>query len=237
MRYHMYKIALVEDDVELRTLIAQMLNKYGFEVIEIEDFENAIERLMNIEPDVILLDINLPYYDGFEICKALRSISNVPILIISARNSEVEQVMGMELGADDYVIKPFSMAVLRAKIMACMRRVTGSYTNEPTQMKIGDFLLDSNTFQMIYKDDKVELTKNEFRIMKCLAENVNSIVKREDMLRELWDDTEFVDNNTLNVNISRVKAKLREIGIREAIQAKRGHGYIFTAYWLEEQNE
>ncbi|UNC92035.1 response regulator transcription factor [Candidatus Contubernalis alkaliaceticus] len=233
----MYRVALIEDDIQLRELISGMLKRYGYEVLAIDDFKHIMEYLKQENPDIILLDINLPYFDGFEICKAIRRKSNVPIIIISARNSEAEQVMGIEFGADDYVTKPFSMEVLRAKITACIRRVYGKYIYEKNMLEYGYFMLDYNTFSVSYRKKCVDLTKNEFRILKRLAEKSKTIVEREELLRELWDDIDFVDNNTLNVNVSRIKAKLKEIGIGEAIVAKRGQGYIFTPYWLEEHNE
>ena len=233
----MYKVALVEDDTQLRELITRMLTRYDYEVLAVEDFAHVKEHLLQQNPDVILLDINLPFSDGFEICKTIRKQSNVPIIIISARNSEAEQVMGIEFGADDYVTKPFSMEVLRAKITACIRRVYGDYISEKNNITFADFILDYNVFQVSYKGQSAELTKNEFRILKRLAEKSESIVEREELLRELWDDTDFVDNNTLNVNISRIKAKLGEIGLTEAINTKRGYGYMFTPYWMVKSDE
>jgi len=233
----MYKIALVEDDIQLRELISLMLRRYGYRVIEMTDFKNVLNGLILENPDVIILDINLPYLDGFEICKKFRKQGNVPILILSARNSEIEQVMGIEFGADDYVTKPFSMEILRAKIAACIRRAYGKYTSEKTNISFGNFILDYTNFQVSYKERNSELTKNEFKILKCLAERPNCFVERETLLRELWDDVDFIDNNTLNVNISRIKSKLSQIGIEDAINTKRGFGYMFIPYWMEEYNE
>lgn len=233
----MFKIALVEDDTQLRGLISSMLSRYGYHVIEITDFKHVLDGLFLDEPDVILLDINLPYVDGFEICKRFRKQSNVPIIILSARNSEIEQVMGIEFGADDYVTKPFSMEVLRAKLVACIRRAYGEYTNDKNNISFGEFVLDCTNFQLSYKDRICELTKNEFKILKCLIDRVNCYVEREALLRELWDDIEFIDNNTLNVNISRLKTKLSQIGIPDAINTKRGFGYMLVPYWMEDYNE
>ena len=233
----MYKIVLVEDDTQLRDLISRMLSRYGYQVIEMKDFKNILCALFVENPDVIILDINLPYLDGFEICKGFRKQSNVPIIILSARNNEIEQVMGIEFGADDYVTKPFSMEVLRAKIVACIRRAYGEYTNEKNNISFGDFKLDCTKFQVSYKDRISELSKNEFKILRCLAEKANCFIERETLLRELWDDVDFIDNNTLNVNISRIKSKLDQIGIPETINTKRGFGYMLIPYWMEEYNE
>lgn len=233
----MYKIALVEDDPELSFIISKMLLRYQYEVVLVKDFNNVVEQLIEINPDVILLDINLPYLDGFHICKAIRKKSNVPIIITSARNTDADQILGVELGADDYVVKPFSVEVLQSKIKASIRRAYGSFHADKTNLVIGEFQLDFNTFTLFYHNKRVELTKNEFKIMKYLSERPNVIVPREDLLTELWDDVAFVDNNTLNVNISRIKTKLADIGIHEAIHTKRGYGYQFVSYWLESQDE
>ncbi|NMD71013.1 response regulator transcription factor [Bacillus sp. DNRA2] len=233
----MYKIALVEDDPELSSIISKMLLHYQYEIVVVEDFTNVVDHLIELNPDVILLDINLPYLDGFHICKAIRKKSNVPIIITSARNTDADQILGVELGADDYVVKPFSVEVLHSKIKASIRRAYGSFHADKTNQVIGEFQLDFNTFTLSYHNKRVELTKNEFKIMKYLSERPNCFVPREDLLTELWDDVAFVDNNTLNVNISRIKTKLADIGIHEAIHTKRGYGYQFVPYWLESQHE
>lgn len=233
----MYRIALVEDDSELRRLISKMLMRYEYEVVIIDEFQNVIEKLLEIKPDVILLDINLPYDDGFYICKNIRRKSNVPIIIISARNSDADQILGVEFGADDYVVKPFSVEVLQAKIKASIRRAYGSFFAEKDHISYGEFALDFNSFYITYKNNRAELTKNEFKILKYLTEKPYIIVKREDLLKELWDDVSFVDTNTLNVNIFRIKNKLQDIGVSEAIHTKRGYGYKFVPYWVEAQED
>lgn len=233
----MYKIALVEDDSELSLLISAMLRRYDYEVAVISDFENVIKELTDLKADVVLLDINLPCADGFHICKQLRKESLVPIIIISARNNDSDQILGMELGADDYVIKPFNVEVLHSKIKAGIRRAYGAFTLEKNHVVFGHFSLDYRTFTMSNGENDMELTKNEFKILKYLAESPNELVTRESLLRELWDDVSFIDNNTLNVNISRIKNKLKEIGIEEAIYTKRGYGYKFVPAALENTYE
>ncbi|OIJ19194.1 DNA-binding response regulator [Anaerobacillus alkalidiazotrophicus] len=233
----MYKIALVEDDSELSLLISTMLKRYDYEVVVINDFEHALERLIELKADVVLLDINLPYVDGFHICKHVRKKSIVPIIMISARNNDSDQILGMELGADDYVIKPFSVEVLHSKIKASIRRAYGALTHEKSNVVFGNFSLDYRTFIVSNQGNEIELTKSEFKLLKYLIENLNELVHRESLLRELWDDVSFIDNNTLNVNISRIKNKLKEIGIEEVIQTKRGYGYRFVPTALEKVNE
>ncbi|OIJ17609.1 DNA-binding response regulator [Anaerobacillus alkalilacustris] len=233
----MYKIALVEDDTELSLLISTLLKRYDYEVVVINDFENVLQKLIDLKADVILLDINLPYVDGFHICKQVRKVSIVPIIIISARNNDSDQILGMELGADDYVIKPLNVEVLHSKIKASIRRAYGTFTVEKSNVVFGNFSLDYRTFTVSNEGNKIELTKNEFKILKYLAEKPNELVTRESLLRELWDDISFIDNNTLNVNISRIKNKLKEIGIEEVIHTKRGYGYKFVRTGLEKVNE
>jgi len=214
-----------------------MLERYQYEVAVVKDFKNVIDHLIEMEADVVLLDINLPYIDGFHICKSLRSKSNVPIIIISARNTDADQILGVELGADDYLVKPFSVEVLHSKIKASIRRVYGKFFTEKNNSVYEDFVLDYNTFTVSYKEKGIELTKNEFKIVKYLVEKPNVIVPRESLLNELWDDVSFVDNNTLNVNISTIKTKLTEIGCCDAIHTKRGYGYKFVPYWWEKKVE
>lgn len=228
----MYKIALVEDDFELRSMIAQMLKRYEYEVFIIEEFNHVVEKLIELNIDVVLLDVNLPFVDGFHICKKLRQKSNVPIIMISARNTDADQILGVELGADDYLVKPFSVEVLHSKIKASIRRAYGEFIIEKTQTVFGHFVLDYRTFTIAYQEKEISVTKNEFIILKHLVEKPNMLVSREDLLNELWDDITFVDNNTLNVNISRIKSKLNELGLIDAIQTKRGYGYMFVPYWL-----
>lgn len=233
----MYKIALIEDDLQLRELISDMLRRYDYQTLEIEEFENTVEVLCSEKADVVILDINLPYLDGFEICKRIRKQSNVPIIFLSARSSEMEQVMGIEFGADDYLTKPFSMEVLRVKITACIRRIYGEYTSEKNMVIHGDFILDCANIRMCYGKKECELTKNEFKIVKALTERMNTYVDRETLLKELWDDIDFIDNNTLNVNISRIKNKFSQIGLEDVIHTKRGYGYMLRTHCMEERDE
>ncbi|KHF40632.1 response regulator transcription factor [Halalkalibacter okhensis] len=233
----MYKIALVEDDSELSSMISTMLMNYECEVVVIRDFEQVVEQLLELKADIVLLDINLPYVDGFHICKNLRKESTVPIIMISARNNDLDQILGMELGADDYIIKPFSIEVLHSKIKASIRRAYGAFTPEKSKITIGNFTLDYHSFAVSNGGIEIELTKNEYKILKYLAEKPNELVAREKLLRELWDDVSFIDNNTLNVNISRIKNKLNDIGMKEVIHTKRGYGYKFVTADLEKMNE
>lgn len=223
----MYKIAVIEDDMQLCDLISDVLIRYGYEVEKDFNFRNLTIDILKKQPHLILLDINLPYFDGYHIARELRQKSNVPIIMISARGTESEQIRGFELGADDYVVKPFSMEMLNAKINACLRRAYHSM-NEQEVISLGDLTINKKTFLLNYMGQSIELTKNELKIIVALAENEKKIVKRDFLLNELWDDMTFVEDNTLTVNITRIKNKLSMIGLKDVIHTKRGEGYMLS---------
>lgn len=226
----MYKIFLIEDDDKLREHVKEYIEKYGYQVFTVDDFKNVEKEFKYINPDLVLLDINLPYYDGFYLCRVFREVSNIPIIITSARTAEMEQVMGMELGADDYITKPFSLQLLFAKIKACFRRTYDLSKIEITaNTNINGLSLNEGDFSINFNNEQVELSKNEFKLLKKLIECKNEIVSREELLEILWDDTQFVDDNTLTVNVTRVKNKLKVVGIKNIIKTKRGAGYMFDS--------
>ncbi|AZV58551.1 response regulator transcription factor [Clostridium sp. AWRP] len=224
----MYKILVVEDDVKLNDLITEYLQRYKYEVVNIQDFKNVDTELEKSNADLVLLDINLPYYDGFQLCKTFRRVSKIPVIIISSRCSDEEQIRGIELGADDYIVKPFNFDFLLVKIQAGIRRVYGEYANESNILESdGGIKLNKDTFKILYNQIELELSKNEFKLLNMLIKNENKIVSREELLEELWDDSFFVDDNTLTVNITRIRNKLKKLGVSEVISTKRGVGYIF----------
>ncbi|MCB2308391.1 response regulator transcription factor [Clostridium estertheticum] len=224
----MYKILVIEDDIRLNKLVTEHLQKYRYDVTDIQDFKNVEVELDISKADLILLDINLPYSDGFQLCKTFRRTSKIPVIIISSRDSGEEQIRGLELGADDYITKPFNFDFLLAKIQAAIRRVYGEYANESTIIEsMGGIKLNKDTFKIYYNGIELELSKNEFKLLSILIKNENRIVSREYLLEELWDDTNFVDDNTLTVNIARIRTKLKEFGVSEVISTKWGIGYMF----------
>lgn len=232
----MTKILIIEDELKLCQLIREYLTRYGFEIYEIHDFKNVEGEIVSLKPDLILLDINLPYMDGFYLCRYIRTKMTIPVIIVSARNSEMEQIMGMELGADDYVVKPFHLDVLHSKIKAALRRAYGEYAgNHQTKQTINGLSLNANNFKMAYQGREMELSKNEFKLLKKLLDRANSVISREDLLMEIWDDTNFVEDNTLTVNITRLKSKLEELNIHQVIKTIRGVGYILD--WTVEEGE
>ncbi|MGE5614419.1 MAG: response regulator transcription factor [Bacillota bacterium] len=229
----MYKILIVEDDRKLCGLISDYLSRYGYEVHSSDDFRNIENIFDNINPSLLLLDVNLPYMDGFWLCRSIRRRSGIPIIIISARGADMEQVMGIESGADDYIVKPFNLEVLLAKVKSAIRRAYGEYSAyvpaEPVSGASGGIglVLDESGFKARFGGNSTELTKNEFKLLKKLYENINSrITTREELLEELWDDAGFVDDNTLTVNVTRVRSKLAAIGLPDALKTKRGVGYF-----------
>lgn len=223
----MYKIMLIEDDMQLSKLIQEYLERYGYDVFQPDNFLEIEEEFKRIKPDLVLLDINLPYYDGFNLSRNFRRYSNVPIIIISARNQEVDQIMAIELGADDYITKPFTFELLQSKIKATIRRVYGEYsTSDTLNTCVGEICIDAKTLTLTYQGKKIELSKNEYRLLKKLMDNHGNFVSREELIEEVWDSITFVDDNTLTVNISRIKHILSDLGLTDIIKSKRGVGYM-----------
>lgn len=219
------KILLIEDDLKLIKYIKKYLTVYDYEVFIVEDFECIVETVDRIEPQLIILDINLPTLDGFYFLKRIRKNHTMPIIILSARNEEGEQIRGMELGADDYITKPFSVGILLAKINAALRRAT-QYSEE-NKIEDGKLVLLEDSLKLQYEHKTVELSKNEYKIIKLLMQNSGKLVSRDDLFDVLTDYNRFVAENTLNVNISRIKSKLKELGLEHVIMTKRGLGYVF----------
>ncbi|AWH77202.1 response regulator transcription factor [Clostridioides difficile] len=224
----MFKIMVVEDDVSLKNIIAKCLTKWGHDVHQIENLENIIEEFKNYNPELVLLDINLPFYDGFHWCNEIRKISKVPIIFISSRNSNLDVIMGVNLGADDYIQKPFSVDVLVAKVNALLRRTYNFVDNNSNQIIHNGVTLDLSTATINYEDNTIELTKNEIKILHELMKYKGQIVSRNKLMKKLWDNDWFVDDNTLTVNVNRIRSKLNEIGLEDFIETKRGLGYIIS---------
>lgn len=228
----MFTIFLIEDDLKLCNIVKNYLKKYKFNVVTIERFDNVEEQFKKVSPDLVILDINLPYCDGFYLCRAFRQISKVPIIITSARSGEMEQVMGIELGADDYVTKPFNLEILHAKIKGALRRCFGEYSQKDS-IKIKELELLEDSFKLVYFNRYTELSKNEMKLIKKLIQNADKVVSREDLLEALWDEASFVDDNSLTVNVNRIRNRLSELGINNLVKTKRGSGYLLDSSELE----
>lgn len=229
----MYKIMVIEDDKKLQELIKSHLEKYGYETCVVEDFSQIKKEFVYHNPHLVLMDINLPYYDGFYWCRDIRTVSKVPIIFISARNSDMDQVMAIENGGDDYITKPFSYDLLIVKIKGVIRRVYGEYSeNSHSEVyEVDGLYLHIHQNIIEYNDKKTELSTKEFLLLYSLLKNVNQIVSREELLEILWNDIDFVDDNTLSVNITRLRKRLEDIGIEDAIETKRGQGYKIINNW------
>lgn len=223
----MKKIMIIEDEVIIREELKSFLSKYNYEVIAPSDFENIIEFILNENPDLILLDINLPIFDGYYICREIRKTSDIPIIIVTSRDSDMDELMSMNLGADDFVTKPYNTQILLARIAALLKRSGGS-SNTSKYLIYNNFKINLSNATISWEDKEIELTKNEIKILSCLIENKGSIVSREILMEYLWKSDYFVDDSTLTVNITRLRRKLEGIGIKDAIETRRGLGYIMV---------
>jgi DNA-binding response OmpR family regulator len=225
---------IIEDDVQLRNQIKEVLLSYHYEVYAVESFRDVEEQFVKAEPHLVLLDINLPYYDGNYYCRIFRKHSNIPIIITSARNSDMDQILGMELGADEYIVKPFNIQVLIAKVNALVRRLYGDYADGESSRDITLYgiVLDNAGFKVSFHSRSQELSKNEYKLLKKFMQNADKVISREELLEEIWDESSFVDDNTLTVNVTRVKNKLADLGIEDVIKTKRGAGYLFDTKTL-----
>ncbi|WP_195988808.1 response regulator transcription factor [Clostridium sp. D53t1_180928_C8] len=218
------KIFIIEDEEKIRLELSTFLNRYGYETSYSDDFENIVEIVLREKPHIILLDINLPYYDGYYICREIRKVSNIPIIVVTSRNSEIDELMSMNLGADDFITKPYNTQILLARISSIIRRVYENIESEVFEFRRLKY--NMSTSEMEFDDKKIGLTKNESRILATLIRNKEKIVSRNDLMKALWQSDEFIDDNTLTVNINRLRKKLEEIGAKDYLQTKRGQGYI-----------
>lgn len=221
----MYKILVIEDDLTIADLLKANLKGWGFATYNVTDFNRVMDEFMTIQPHIILLDISLPFFNGYYWCSEIRKVSKVPIIFLSSHTENLDIVMAMNMGGDDYITKPFSMDIVIAKIQAILRR-TYMYDTDSQNIMVGEVILNLNDSTILYKNEPIELTKNEFRILTQLMNHKNTIVSRDDIMKHLWDSESFIDDNTLTVNINRLRKKLEEYGIKEFIQTKKGMGYM-----------
>ena len=221
----MYKILLVEDDEAISNSIKNHLENWGFEVVAVRDFRNIIYEFNKVNPHIVLLDIMLPFYDGYYWCKEVRKISNVPIVFISSASDNMNIVMAVNMGGDDFLAKPFDFSVLLAKVQAVLRR-TYDMSGGIAVIEHKGITLNLNDFTLSYQDKILELTRNEFRILETLLANKGKIVSRDTLMTKLWQDDNYVEENTLTVNVMRLRKKLEDIGATDFIKTKVGCGYI-----------
>lgn len=221
----MYKIYIVEDDNGIADGITGCLTNWGMEGIKVSDFRNVMEEFNRCEPHLVLMDITLPYMGGYHWCQEIRKVSSVPIIFISSASDNMNMVMAMNMGADDFIAKPFDQSVLVAKISALLRR-TYDFNQNGLELTAAGAVLNMNNNTLRYKDAELELPRNEYRILITLIQNKNKIVSREKLMEELWETDSFVDENTLTVNVGRLRKSLENIGLKDIIKTKFGVGYI-----------
>lgn len=224
----MYRILLVEDDPVIFTQVSSHLTKWGYEVQGVSDFGDVLSDVAGFEPHLVLMDIGLPFYNGYYWCGEIRKVSKVPILFLSSASDNMNIIMAVNMGGDDFIAKPFDLEVLAAKIQAVLRRAY-SFQESSSLLEYGGVILNMTDMSFLYKGEKRELSKNEFRILQILFENAGNAVTREEIMRRLWDDECFVDDNTLTVNMNRLRKKLEETGIHDFIVTKKGIGYQLAA--------
>lgn len=220
----MYKILLVEDDEIISKSIKQHLENWNFEVVTAKDFRNITKEFTACNAHMVLLDLMLPFYDGYYWCKEIRKISNVPIVFLSSVSDNMNIVMAVNMGGDDFIAKPFDLDVLTVKIQAMLRR-TYDFVSQSVVLEHRGAMLNLTEATLIYGSEKLELTKNELRILQVLMENKEKVVTRDTLMTKLWESDSYVDENTLSVNVNRLRKKLESAGLENFIQTKKGIGY------------
>lgn len=224
----MYKILIIEDDPSLSSTIIIELKKWDFDTSGIEHFDDILPEFVAFQPHLVIMDINLPYYDGFYWCRKMREISDLPLIFLSSRDSNHDIIMAVNLGGDDYITKPFSMEVLIAKVNAMLRRAYDYQDHAADTIECRGAVLHLGEGILHYHQSRLELTRNELKILSLLMKNQGKIISRDRIMRYLWDNDEFVNDNTLTVNINRLRSKLEGIGLDEFIHTKKGSGYLIT---------
>ncbi len=221
----MYKLLIVEDDTVIAKAVWQHMSSWGYEAVCVENFQEVLQTFIAQNPQLVLMDISLPFYNGYHWCDEIRKISKVPIIFISSASDNMNIVMAVNMGGDDFVAKPFDLNVLQAKIQALLRR-TYDFAGDSALLEHNGMFFDTGKGVVTYADERVELTKNEMGILRCLLEQKGRIVTRDKLMENLWESDSFIDDNTLTVNVARLRKKMEGIGVRELIKTKKGIGYV-----------
>lgn len=221
----MYKILIIEDDLAIANSIKKHMQSWGFETETIYDFKEIMSSFTDYKPHLILLDISLPYFNGYYWCSEIRKVSNVPIIFISSASDHMNIVMAMSMGGDDFITKPFELDVLTAKIQALLRR-TYDFGNVSHVLEYNGIQLNISNLTLEYNGQKIELSKNENKILQILFENKGKVVSRDSIMVKLWETDHYIDDNTLTVNITRLRKRLQEVGPSDLIATKKGIGYM-----------
>lgn len=216
---------IIEDDITIAKVVAEHLRKWDYEVYYVTDFKNILEQFMDFNPQLVLLDIMLPFFNGFHWCSEIRKFSKVPVMFISSAQDNMNIVMAMNMGGDDFIAKPFDLNVLTAKVGAMLRR-TYSFQGQVNVIEHKGVVLNLSDTTLTYKNNKIELTKNDYKILQILMENVGKVVSRDEIMQRLWESDNFIDDNTLTVNITRLRKKLADSGLNDFIVTKKGLGYM-----------
>lgn len=222
----MEKVFIIEDDSRIRDELCTFLNRYGYNSCFSTNFKNIVEEAIKENPSIILLDINLPYFDGHYVCREIRKVSQVPIIVVTSRDDELDELMSINLGADDFITKPYNLQILLARISAVLKRTYGN--EQVNSLRYEGIIYNIAASEVAFNNNKIELTKNESKILHILISNNGKIVSRDEIMKCLWQEAEFVDDNTLTVNVNRLRKKLEDLGALGYIQTKRGQGYILV---------
>lgn len=221
----MYKILIVEDDRIIADNVCEQLLKWGYDVKIADDFNDVLKIFAKYEPQLVLMDIGLPYFNGYHWCMQIRNISKVPVIFMSSMSDNMNIVMAINMGGDDFIVKPFDINVLIAKVQAMLRR-TYSFAESTNIIEHNGCILNMNDQTFMYNGKRMELTKNEYRILQSLLENIGKVVSRDNIMMKLWESDDFIDDNTLTVNVTRLRKKLEQAGLIDYIKTKKGTGYI-----------
>ena len=223
----MYKILIVEDEQTIAKTMKERLEMWGYSVLCVQDFKDVMGQFVAFDPQLVLLDITLPYFSGYHWCSEIRKQSKVPILFVSSASDNMNMVMAMNMGADDFIAKPFDLNVFVAKIQAWMRR-TYAYVGQTHLIECGGVILNLSEAALQYQEHRLELTKNDFKTLQILMENPGEVISRSAIMTRLWESDSFIDDNTLTVNIARLRKKLEEIDLKDFILTKKGIGYCLS---------
>lgn len=221
----MYKILIVEDDQTIARAVWSHLRQWDYDAQTVTDFKNVTEQVMHWEPQLILMDVMLPFFNGYHWCTEIRRFSKVPVIFLSSASANMNIVMAMNMGGDDFIAKPFDLNVLTAKVGALLRR-TYSFQGQVRVLELDGAVLNLNDTTLTYDGQKIDLTKNEYKILQLLMENRGRVVSREDIMQRLWESDSYIDDNTLTVNVARLRKKLEEAGLSDWITTKKGLGYL-----------
>jgi DNA-binding response OmpR family regulator len=222
----MYRIMIVEDEEKIRRIVADSLKKWQYDVVEVTRFDHVLSEFEEKEPHLVVLDINLPVFDGYYWCQQIRSISKVPIIFLSSRNENMDIIMAINMGGDDFIQKPFDLDILVAKISALIRRKYTYQEEETVRFFHRGLHLNVTNSTIEYKGQVTELSRNEFILLQLMMRNIGKIVSREDLMQALWSDEQFIDDNTLTVNVNRIRRKMAELGLDDFIATRKGMGYL-----------